>query len=286
MEKAKKIFQVVFNVLWPIMGALLGSLIMTLGLNMFLIPNIIASGGVSGLGIIIFHTLNIPVGLTILISNIPLFIAAWKFLGTKFVIRSLAGSLFLPLLVEGLSFLPVITTDLLLASIYGGILLGIGLGIVFRSGSSTGGTALAAQLLHYSIGLSTGQSLLGIDFIIIAFAGLVFSAELAMYALISLIVTSKVIDLVQEGLSIAKACYIISDSGPEIGQAIKSDLDRGYTVLKGQGGFTGQEKEILLCVVSQAEVTSLKKIVWHIDPESFVIVSNVHEVLGEGFQRH
>ncbi|UNC93745.1 YitT family protein [Candidatus Contubernalis alkalaceticus] len=268
------------------MGALIGSLIMTLGLNMFLIPNIIASGGVSGLGIIIFHAFNIPVGLTILFSNVPLFIAAWKYLGMKFVIRSLAGSLFLPVLVEALSFLPVLTTDLLLASIYGGILLGIGLGIVFRVGGSTGGTALAAQLLNYSIGLSTGQSLLGIDFVIIALAGLVFSAELAMYALISLFVTSKVIDLVQEGLGFAKACYIISESGPEIGQAIQTELDRGYTILKGQGGFTGQEKEILLCVVSQAEVTSLKKIVWHIDPGSFVIVSNVHEVLGEGFQRY
>lgn len=278
-------FQGIQKAIWPITGALLGSLVMTFGLNMFLIPNKIASGGVSGLGVILFHTFNIPVGLTILLSNIPLFLAAGKFLGMKFVVRSLAGTFFLSVLVEILAFLPVLTTDLLLASIYGGIILGIGLGIVFRSGGSTGGTALAAQLIKYFFGLSTGQGLLGIDFVIIALAGLVFNAELAMYALISLFVTSKVIDLVQEGLGFSKACYIISDKGPEISRAILTDLDRGVTVLKGEGGFSGREKNILLCVVSQAEVSNLKNIVWNIDPDSFFIISNVHEVLGEGFHR-
>ncbi len=285
MKKREKVFQGILKAIWPITGSLLGALVMTLGLNMFLIPNKIASGGVSGLGIILFHTFNIPVGLTILLSNIPLFIAAGKFLGMKFVVRSLAGTFFLSAFVEILGFLPVLTTDLLLASIYGGIILGVGLGLVFRSGGSTGGTALASQLIKYFFGLSTGQSLLGIDFIIIALAGLVFSAELAMYALISLFVTSKVIDFVQEGLGFSKACYIISNNGPKIARAILTDLDRGVTVLKGEGGFTGREKDILLCVVSQAEVSSLKRIVWNIEPDSFVIVSNVHEVLGEGFHR-
>ncbi|PKM80483.1 MAG: hypothetical protein CVU88_04585 [Firmicutes bacterium HGW-Firmicutes-13] len=156
---------------------------------------------------------------------------------------------------------------------------------MFRADSSTGGTGLAAQLLNYFLGFSVGQSLLGIDFIIIALAGIVFNAELGMYALISLFVTSKVIDFVQEGLAVSKACYIISNSGLEIADSIISDLDRGVTYLKGRGGFTGQEKEILLCVVSQAEVTRLKRIVWDIDPDSFVIVNNVHEVLGEGFHQ-
>ncbi len=268
-----------------LLGVFLGSVVMALGLNLFLIPNRIAAGGVSGLGIILFHQFNIPVGVTIFASNVPLFLTAWKLLGFKFVFRSFFGTIFLSVLVELFSSVPVLTTDLLLATIYGGIVLGIGLGIVFRSGSSTGGTALASKLLNYFLGFSVGQGLLGIDFIIIALAGIVFSAELAMYALISLFVTSKVIDFVQEGLSFAKACLVISNKGPEIARSILSDLDRGVTYLKGQGGFTGRDKEVLLCVVSQAEVTRLKRIVWDIDPESFVIVSNVHEVLGEGFHQ-
>lgn len=271
--------------IWSIAGVLLGSAVMAVGLNMFLIPNKIAAGGVSGLGIIIFHLFGVPVGLTILLSNIPLYFAAYKYLGRKFVLKSLAGTIFLPVLVELLTPLPVFTRDLLLASIFGGILLGVGLGVVFRSDSSTGGTALAAQLLNHFLGLSIGQSLLGIDFILIASAGIIFNAELAMYALISLFVTGKVIDFVQEGLAVSKACYIISNLGPEIAESILSDLDRGVTFLKGQGGFTGQDKNIILCVVSQSEVTRLKRIVWDIDPDSFVIVNNIHEVLGEGFYR-
>ena len=268
-----------------LLGVFIGSAIMALALNLFLIPNRIAAGGVSGLGVILFHQFGIPVGLTILAFNVPLFLAAWRYLGVKFVFRSLAGTLFLSFLVELFALVPVLTSDLLLATIYGGIILGVGLGIVFRSGSSTGGTALAAQLLNYFLGFSVGQGLLGIDFIVIALAGIVFSAELAMYALISLFVTSKVIDFVQEGLSFAKACLVISSKGPEIAGSILHELDRGVTYLKGQGGFTGKEKEVLLCVVSQAEVTQLKRIVWDIDPDSFVIVSNVHEVLGEGFHQ-
>ncbi len=268
-----------------LLGVFLGSAIMALGLNFFLIPNRIAAGGVSGLGVIFFHQFNIPVGITIFASNVPLFLVAWKLLGFKFVFRSFFGTVFLSVLVEVLSPLPVLTTDLLLATIYGGIVLGIGLGMVFRSGSSTGGTALASKLLHYFSGFSVGQGLLGIDFVIIALAGIVFNAELAMYALISLFVTSKVIDFVQEGLSFAKACLIISNKGPEIAGSILSDLDRGVTYLKGQGGFTGREKEVLLCVVSQSEISRLKNIAWEIDPESFIIVSNIHEVLGEGFHQ-
>ncbi len=268
-----------------ILGVFVGSAIMAMGLNMFLIPNRIAAGGVSGLGVILFHLLNIPVGLTILVFNIPLFILAMKFLGIKSVFRSLSGTIFLSVLVELLAPLPTLTTDLLLATIYGGIVLGIGLGLVFRSGGSTGGTALAAQLLNFFRGFSVGQGILGIDFLIIAIAGIAFSAELAMYALISLFVTSKVIDFVQEGLSLAKACFIISNHPREISKSILTELDRGVTLLKGQGGYTGEDKEILLCVVSQSEVTRLKRIVWDRDPHSFVIVSNVQEVLGEGFHQ-
>lgn len=274
-----------FSLILRLGELVLGTGMMALGLNMLLVPARIAAGGVSGLGVILYHLAGLPVGFTILILNLPLHLLAWIFLGKKFMARSLAGTVLLSLMVEVLYFVPVLTEDLLLASIYGGILLGGGLGLVFRSGSSTGGTALAAQLLHYFWGFSLGQGLLGIDFIIIALAGVVFNAQLAMYALISLFVTGKVVDFVQEGLSIAKACIIISPESQGIARGILKELDRGVTFLEGRGGYTGQELQVLLCVVSQGEVTRLKRIAWGVDPSSFVIVSNVHEVLGEGFHQ-
>lgn len=267
-----------------LLGIVLGTAIMAAAYNMFLIPNRIAAGGISGLGIILFHLYQFPVSLTVLLGNIPLFIIAWKSLGWKFVANSLAGTFLLPFMLELFTFISPVTSDLLLASVFGGIGVGLGLGLVFRSRGSTGGTALVAQLLHHFWGLTSGYGLIGADLAIIVGSGFIFSPEVALFALLSLFISSKAVDFIQEGFSLSKAALIISDKKrDEITQKILNDLGRGATFLEGSGAYSGEKKGIIFCVVSQSQVTRLKSIVREIDPAAFVIVSNVGEVLGEGF---
>lgn len=265
-------------------GVLLGTAVIAAGFQMFLIPNQIAAGGISGLGVILFYLLGLPVGVTIFILNLPLFILSAKMFGLKFIVRGLFGAVSLSLLVEFFSFLPVITEDLLLASLYGGIVMGVGVALVFRARGSTGGTVLAAQVLNKLFGFSMGQSLLGVDFLVVALAAIIFNLELAMYALISLFVTSRVIDLVQEGISNSKAALIISSKTEAISARILRDLDRGATVLTGKGAYTGESRDMVLTVVSQSEVPRLKNIVQEVDERAFIIVGNAQDVLGEGFK--
>lgn len=270
-----------------IAGIILGTALMAISYQMFLVPNKIAAGGVSGLATILFHLYEIPVGLTVLVGNIPLFILAWHLRGWGFVANSLTGTLLLPFMLELFSFVPLLTGDLLLASVFGGIGLGAGLGIVFRCHGSTGGTALIAQLMNYLWGWKSGYSLIGADLAIIVAAGYFFGAEVALFALLSLFVSGKVIDLVQEGFSLSKAALIISDEASEmISRRILEEMGRGVTFLKGRGAYSGEDKSILLCIVSQAQVTRLKDLVRESDPQAFIIISNVGEVLGEGFKPH
>lgn len=267
-------------------GAILAGVFITaLSLNYFTIPNKIAAGGVSGLATVIYHVFNIPVGVTMLVINVPLFLVALRYLGGTFGWRTGVGTLFLSLFVDLLG--PVaqpLTRDPLLASIYGGVLAGLGMGLTIRYGGSTGGTDLAALLLNRLFHASVGQSLLAIDAAVIALAGIVFNAELALYALLSLFLTTKAIDLVQEGTVFAKAAYVISTRPEEIAKAIMTDLDRGVTGLKGIGKYTNTEREVLFVIVSRPEIARLKDIVAKIDPTAFIVITDAHEVLGEGFK--
>ncbi|MGI6319055.1 MAG: YitT family protein [Firmicutes bacterium] len=272
------------KLIWELMGVILGTLLMALSYALFLIPNKLAAGGISGLGIILYHLYQFPVSLSVFVGNVPLFILAWITLGWKFVAHSLIGTILLPLMLEITASLPVVTNDLLLASVFGGAGVGLGLGLVFRSQGSTGGTAIVAQLINHFTGLSSGESLIGADLAIIVAAGFIFSPEVAMFAVLSLFVSSKVIDFVQEGFSFSKAAMIISANKSDmISRRIMEELGRGATFLEGRGAYSGENKDIILCVVSQAQVTRLKNIVREVDPGAFVIVSNVGEVLGEGF---
>jgi len=262
----------------------LGSLITAVGLDMFLVPNRIAAGGVSGLATIIFYLFNLSVGATMLAINIPLFLASLKVLGPKFGIKTLYGFFILSVFVDLLE--PVIkspTTDPLLAAVFGGIFTGAGLGLVFRAGGTTGGTDIAAQLIRKFFKVSSGQGLMLIDGLVIILAGIFFSAELALYALIAVFITSKVIDVVQEGLG-AKAALIISDHTDQIAREILTQMERGATLMKGIGAYTGKEKGLILTVVGRWEVAKLKSLVREVDPYAFVIVAEAHEVLGEGFK--
>lgn len=264
---------------------IIGAAIIAVGFNVFLLPNQIASGGVSGISTILKGVFGWEPGLVQYAFNIPLFIAGLIFLGAKFGIKSFVGTLTLPAVVLLTAGWEPWTTNPLLGALFGGIAVGLGLGIVFRGGASTGGTDLAAQIITKYTGFSLGTSVLLIDGLIVISAAVVFDIEKALYALIGLFVTTKTIDIIQLGFSQSKMIYIITNKQEEIRDAIYKEIDRGVTKLPAIGGYTEEERTILLVVAYQTEFTKLKQVVKTIDPYAFVIVSNAYEVLGEGFKR-
>ncbi|MEL7567764.1 MAG: YitT family protein [Dehalobacterium sp.] len=275
-----------YQVLWELVGITIGSFVTALGLVAFLIPNKIAAGGVSGLATVLYYLFRFPVGITMFVINIPLLLLCVKELGMKFGAKSLYGTFVISFFVDSLAVFITQpwTKDPLLAVVYGGVVCGLGLGIVFRSKGTTGGTDLAAALINKFVKISLGYSLLTIDAMVIILAGIVFNVEQALYALVAVFVTSKMIDVVQEGVSYTKAAVIISEEYQTVSKELLARMNRGVTAFKSKGVYTEKEREVLLCVVAQSEVSTLKGIVYSIDPRAFVIVSNVHEVLGEGFK--
>lgn len=263
---------------------IVGSLITALAFNLFLVPNHIASGGVSGISILVQSVFGIEPAYIQWAINIPLFFAGFMLLGRDYAIRSLLGTIVLPLFVFLTRNLPIPTTDALLSSLYGGIGVGIGLGIVFRGRGSTGGLSTLAQIIQKYSGLSLSACVVLMDGMVIGAAAFL-SPEKALYALIALYITGKMIDLIELGFGYTKVAYIIADNTEAISKAVLSELDRGLTKLNAQGGYTGDDRTVLMVVVGQSEVTRLKTLVQSLEPTAFVIISNAHEVLGEGFKR-
>lgn len=263
---------------------LVGSAFVAIAFNVFLLPNQIASGGVSGISTILSQTLGFEPAYVQWALNIPLFIMGLFLLGMQFGVKTLVGTLFLPFVVFLTRDWEAWTTDALLGAICGGIMVGIGLGIVFRGKASTGGTDLAAQIIHKYTHWSLGVCVALLDGIIVLSAAIVFDIEKGLYAIISLYATSKTIDLVQIGLHRSKMALIITNREPEVRHAILHDLDRGVTRLSGLGGYTDDVRPILLCVVEQSEFTKLKQLIKLVDSKAFVIVADATEVLGEGFK--
>ncbi|AZV45247.1 YitT family protein [Peribacillus asahii] len=264
---------------------LIGSALIAIAFNVFLLPNQIASGGVSGISTIFAATFGFEPAYVQWAFNIPLFIAGLIFLGMQFGVKTLIGTLFLPFIVFMTRNWEPWTNDALLGSICGGILVGCGLGIVFLGKASTGGTDVAAQIVHKYTHLSLGMCVAIIDGLIVLSAAFVFDIEKGLYALISLYATGKTIDLVQIGFNRSKLALIITNREPEVRKAILHELDRGVTRLSGQGGYTDDARPILMCVVDQSEFTKLKQLVKLVDAKAFVIVTDASEVLGEGFKR-
>ncbi|MGV3489605.1 MAG: YitT family protein [Tuberibacillus sp.] len=270
---------------------LIGSAIVAISFNAFLLPNKIASGGVSGISTIVRWTVGIEPSYVQWALNIPLFICGVVFLGSSFgyfqyTLKTLVGTLFLPFVVFLTSGWEAATSNPLLGAIFGGVGVGLGLGIVFRGYASTGGTDLAAQIISKYTGLTLGVSVIILDGTIVLISALTLSLESALYALIGMYLTAKMIDIVQLGFSQSKMAFIISNKHDLLRPKILTEMDRGVTRWDGYGGFTDDRRPILLCVLSQREITKLKQLVKDIDPDAFVIVANANEVLGEGFKRH
>ena len=265
---------------------LIGALITGASYTYFFIPNNIAPGGITGMATVLNHLIGWPpVGTLSFILNIPLFLLGYKSGGKLFVLRSFIAMMLLSLFIDILPGDPV-TDDGMLASIFGGILLGIGLGLVLRAGATTGGTDLAAQMVHNRFSfISVGTFLFGIDCMVILLAGVVFDVQAALVALIALYVSTKVMDTVIKGWNTEEQMMIISDHAPEIARRINTEMDRGATFIEATGAYTGEKRGMIYCVVTRAQIMQIKSIVGSVDPHAFVTVSAAHEVMGEGFKQ-
>ncbi|WP_163970539.1 YitT family protein [Oceanobacillus halotolerans] len=263
---------------------IIGSFFVAFAFNLFLLPNNIASGGVAGVSTITKELFNWEPAIVQGALNVPLFIAGVIILGKNFGAKTLVGTFILPFFVWLTSGFDAATPNPLLGAIFGGMCVGLGLGIVFRGKASTGGIDLAAQILHKFTHLPLGICVALFDGMIVTTAAFVFSLEAGLYALIGLFLTSRTIDFVQVGLNTSKNVLIISDKAEVIRKELLEDVDRGVTVLQGTGGYTDKNRDIIMCVVAQNEFIKLTQIVKTLDPNAFVVAMNATEVLGEGFK--
>lgn len=257
-----------------------------LAFNWFLLDFKIASGGVSGISVITEALLGWRPALTQAVLNVLLLASGFLLLGNRFGLKSIYGTLALPLFVYWTEDWPTITTEPLLASLYGGVGVGLGLGLVFRSRASTGGLDLVAQIIHHFFKINLGRAVQIMDGLVVVTAGIVFGPEQALYALITLFVVGRTIDMVQVGLRHAKLSLIISNHEEEIRNVLLHELDRGVTRLPAYGGYTETKRSVLMCVIPRGDISKLKRLVSDVDPHAFVIISDTSDVLGEGFKRN
>lgn len=265
----------------------LGSAICALAFNMFLVPNKIAPGGVSGVATVLYHQFGFPVGVTMLVINIPLFLMGFRYLGGPFGIKTFYATILMSLFTDLMTGLPLLTDNPLLAAVFGGIILGVGLGLTIYCNSTTGGTDLLAMLIHRLLPhLTVGRILLFIDFLVVTYAAVSFkNYELGLYAVITIFLAARMIDEIIEGADHAKGIFIISQEQEAIARKLL-DRDRGVTAFHGRGMWTGTDREILLCIIRNREIPRVKRVIREIDPDAFVFVTQVSEVLGEGFKPH
>jgi len=271
---------------------IIGATILAAGINMFLAKIKLVTGGLSGLAIVIeyltdkYYGKGIPLWFTNIVVNIPLLAIAIKLKGKEFVGKSVFAAAYLSFALFYTSYIPAPEVDFLLASIFGGVLVGTGLGFVLRASASTGGTDLAANIIKvYLKNVPVSKIILAIDSTIILIGAFVFGVEKAMYALISVYIVTKVIDSILEGINFSKGVFIISDYSKEIAEALLKDLKRGVTGINGTGMYTKGEKNVLFVVVGKNQIVPLQKIVKEIDAKSFITITDVREVLGEGFTK-
>jgi len=283
-----------FRLFWPFIRdyllILAGALLQGVGLRLFMVPSQLASGGISGISQLINHFTGWPIGLMVLIGNIPLFLLGWRQLGgRRFALRTLVAVLAYSIFTEAVLCLPFfpkdgITNDLVLNSLYGAVVSGFGYGLVYRAQGTSGGSDILARILNRWRGIPMTQSYLMTDTLVILAAGFAFGWQKALYAIIILYVSGLVVDSTLEGAGTVRMALIITDNCKEVADRILAEMERGVTILNGTGAYTNETRPVLYCVVTRSEVQQLKTIVHEGDPKAFMVVGAAHEALGEGFQ--
>jgi uncharacterized membrane-anchored protein YitT (DUF2179 family) len=263
----------------------IGAILMAVGLEIFLIPNHVIDGGITGISIMLSHITGVKLGIFLFIFNLPFIYMGYKQIGKTFAFSTLYGIIVLSLATSFLHPVPAFTQDLLLATVFGGIFIGIGIGMVIRSGGSLDGTEILAILSNSRIPFSVGEIIMFFNIFILGTAGFVFTWDRAMYSLIAYFIAYKTIDVTITGLEESKSAWIISESHEEIGEAILHRLGRGVTYLKGKGAYTGDDKGVVFCVITRLEEAKLKDIVDEFDSSAFLAIADIAEVKGGRFKK-
>ena len=265
-----------------------GTLLQALAIRLFLVPSGLVGGGVAGISQLINHYTGWPIGVMILIGNLPLFALGWRFLGgPRFALRTAFAIVTVSIFTDGLAFfLPSdgLTDDLVLNTLYGAVVSGIGFGLVYRGRGTSGGSDILARILNNWRGISISQSYLISDSLVMFLAGLTFSWENALYALVMLYISGIAAEAVTDGSNVERSAMIITNQPEAVAQRILEDMQRGVTFLEGRGGYTGAERAVLYCVIGRAEVEQIKTVVREVDPRAFMVIGHVSEALGEGFR--
>ena len=274
------------NFIIEIIETIIGSFIMAIAVSLFLLPNELSSGGFSGIATILYYLFKLPVGTTIMILNIPLFVLSTFKIGKRFLIKSLIGTISLSIFIDILAKINPLTNDKILACVYGGILTGLGTALILRAHSSTGGSDLAGNLIkEYKPMARTGNLITLIDGVIVML-NVIFlkKIEIGLYSSITIYLMGKMIDIIFEGIYFTKLVFIISDKSEKISETIRKDVKRGVTGIYGKGLYTNKEKLVLMCALGRKELAELKSKIKEIDPNAFLIITNSREVVGTGFK--
>jgi uncharacterized membrane-anchored protein YitT (DUF2179 family) len=263
----------------------IGAILMATGLEIFLVPNHVIDGGITGISIMLAHLTQWKLGIFIFILNLPFVYIGYKQMGKTFAISTVYGIIVLSIFVSFFHPIPAFTDDILLATVFGGMILGMGVGIVIRNGGALDGTEILALVITKKVPFSVGQIIMFINIFILGAAGFVFGWDRAMYSLLAYVIASKAIDTVVAGLEESKSVWIISDEAEEIGNAINARLGRGVTYIKGQGAFTGDKKKVIFSIITRLEEYKLTTIVEDIDPTAFLAIGDISEVRGGRFKK-
>lgn len=263
----------------------LGAVLMAVGLEIFLVPNQIMDGGIVGISIILSHLTGVNLGLFLFFLNVPFFFIGYKQIGKTFAISTLYGIAIMSISTAVFHPVPAFTEDILLATVFGGIVLGAGVGIVIRYGGSLDGTEILAIIINKKLPFSVGEVVMFFNLFIFSCGGFVFGWDRAMYSILAYFIAFKTIDIVIEGLDQSKSVWIISDKDHDLGEALMARLGRGVTYLKGEGAYTGDDKKVIFCVISRLEEAKLKSIVEEVDPSAFLAVADIAEVRGGRFKK-
>ncbi|MFD2371650.1 YitT family protein [Brevibacillus sp. GCM10020057] len=264
---------------------MIGAFLVSVGLEIFLVPNNIIDGGVTGLSIMLAHLTGLRLGLFLFLLNLPFLIIGYKQIGKTFAISTLFGVAVMSVGTSLLLPVPSLTHDLLLSAVFGGIIVGIGVGLVIRAGGSLDGTEIVAILLTKKSPFSVGEVVMFFNIFILGSAGFIFGWDRAMYSLIAYYIAFKMIDLTMVGLDQSRSVFIISDYPDQIGDALAARLGRGITYLSGEGGYTGDDKKVIFCVITRLEEAKLKEIVDELDPSAFLAIGHIHDVSGGRFKK-
>ena len=272
---------------YDVLLMVIGCLIMALGTSFFLLPNQLSSGGFTGISTIFFYLLKFPIGTTMFVLNIPLFILGYIRLGKKFIIKSIIGTTILSLFLNALEKVPIIVQDKFLASIYGGIIVGIGMSLILKSKTSTGGTDLLIYIIRsFKPEFQTSSLIIIIDVVIVGLNILFLrNIEIGLYSAIAIYIMGKMVDIVFEGINFTKIIFIISNKLETISKELESKTSRGSTGIYTRGMYTNEDRMMLMCVGNRNEIAKIKEIALKIDKKAFVIITNSREIFGKGFKK-